>query len=344
MSAPLLQVENLRITVPARSEPVVAGLDFDLAAGECLALIGASGSGKSLTSAALIGLLPAAARAEGSIRFAGEELMAAAPETWRRVRGAGIGMVWQDAQASLHPLRRIGAQLAEALHAAGIAGRAAARERAAALLAEVGAVLDAELIPELDAVAPPQVDVGATLVLAHDPGGDRGAIQLGDDVLRRLLQLVVHLLAVARLPELAAAAADRLPLGEGPVGPSLILLAAEQAAVDAVEQVELHAEVADGILVPAGQLVALGLEGEIVDAAEHQILAIGAQAQGLDLLEGAAIPLLQVERVDAQVLVQPLAGEHPLGRPGQGLEQVAGEIRRHVVEGAGAGLIRVAQP
>ena len=207
---------------------------------------------------------------------------------------------------------------------------------------EVGAVLDAELIPKLDAVATAQVDVGAAFVLGHDAGGDGGAGELGDDVLGRLLQLVAHLLAVAGLPELAAVAAHQLPLGEGPVGPALILLAPEQAAVDAVEQVELHAEVADRVLIPAGQLIALGLEGEIVDAAEHQILAVGAQAQGLDLLEGAAIPLLQVERVYAQVLVQPLAGDHPLGRRRQGLEQAAGEIRRHVVEGAGARLIRVA--
>ncbi len=136
MSA-LLRVENLQIALPARPQPVVDDLSFSVAAGECLALIGASGSGKSLTSAALVGLLPAGARASGSVRFADEELIAATPAAWRRVRGAGIGMVWQDSQASLHPLRRIGAQLTEALRAAGV-DRAAARERAAALLAEVG--------------------------------------------------------------------------------------------------------------------------------------------------------------------------------------------------------------
>jgi len=137
MSAPLLRVENLQIALPARPQPVVTDLGFSVSAGECLALIGASGSGKSLTSAALVGLLPAGAIASGSVRFADEELIAATPAAWRRVRGAGIGMVWQDSQASLHPLRRIGAQLIEALRAAGVE-RAAVRERAAALLAEVG--------------------------------------------------------------------------------------------------------------------------------------------------------------------------------------------------------------
>lgn len=85
---------------------------------------------------------------------------------------------------------------------------------------EIGIVLDAELIPEPDAVAAAQIDVGAALVLADHPGGDRGATELGHQILHRLLQLVVDLLTVARLPELAAAAAYLIPLGEGPVGPA----------------------------------------------------------------------------------------------------------------------------
>lgn len=137
MSAPLLQVRDLRIVLQGRPQPAVEAVAFDLAAGRCLALIGASGSGKSLTSTALIGLLPAAAVVSGSIVFAGEELVEASAATWQRVRRGGIGMVWQDSQASLHPLRRVGAQLVEALRHAG-AARGAARRRALELLAEVG--------------------------------------------------------------------------------------------------------------------------------------------------------------------------------------------------------------
>jgi ABC-type microcin C transport system duplicated ATPase subunit YejF len=138
MSAPLLAVHGLGIVLPGRDEPLVADIGFTLAAGECLALIGASGSGKSLTSAALIGLLPAGAQLRGSICFDDREMVGAAAAAWRELRGSGIGMVWQDSQASLHPLRRVGAQLVEALRQTASLSRAAARERAVALLDEVG--------------------------------------------------------------------------------------------------------------------------------------------------------------------------------------------------------------
>jgi len=138
VSAPLLRVSGLRIVLPPRSDALVDGVDFTLESGECLALVGASGSGKSLTSTALIGLLPAAARIGGSIVFAGEELIGAASDHWQRVRGGGIGMIWQDSQASLHPLRRIGTQLAEAVCHARSAAGASARHRAVDLLTEVG--------------------------------------------------------------------------------------------------------------------------------------------------------------------------------------------------------------
>ena len=69
--------------------------------------------------------------------------------------------------------------------------------RLAVRVDEVGVVLDAELVAELDAVAPSQIDVGAAFVLADHPGGDRGAGELGHQILSGLLQLVADLLAVA---------------------------------------------------------------------------------------------------------------------------------------------------
>ncbi|GMV27883.1 MAG: ABC transporter ATP-binding protein [Rhodanobacteraceae bacterium] len=137
MTAPLLQVQDLRIVLRGRPAPVVDGVTFDLEQGACLALIGASGSGKSLTSTALIGLLPAGAAVSGSILFAGQQLIGAPAAVWQRVRRSGVAMVWQDSQASLHPLRRVGAQLVEALRHAG-GSRGGEKQRAGALLAEVG--------------------------------------------------------------------------------------------------------------------------------------------------------------------------------------------------------------
>lgn len=137
MTAPLLQVRDLRIVLRGRPEPVVDDIAIDLEQGACLALVGASGSGKSLTSAALIGLLPAGGAISGSILFAGQQLIGASAAVWQRVRRNGIAMVWQDGQASLHPLRRVGAQLVEALRHAG-SSRGGERRRAGALLAEVG--------------------------------------------------------------------------------------------------------------------------------------------------------------------------------------------------------------
>jgi len=119
VSQALLTVEGLQVRFGAAS-PTLGPVDFSLQAGECLAVVGASGSGKSLTAAALLGLLPARAHACGRLRLAERELDIAreSPQAWR-----GRGLVWmpQDPLAALHPLRRVGDQLDEciALHQGG---------------------------------------------------------------------------------------------------------------------------------------------------------------------------------------------------------------------------------
>ncbi|MDC8014264.1 nickel ABC transporter ATP-binding protein NikE [Tahibacter soli] len=137
MSEPLLDVRGLSIALPGREDPVVANVDLSLAPGECLALVGASGSGKSLTAAALVGLAPRGARVTGAIRYAGRDYANADAQGLARLRG-GIGMVWQDSLASLHPLRRIGAQIVENARLQRGLTRAQATTLAADLLAEVG--------------------------------------------------------------------------------------------------------------------------------------------------------------------------------------------------------------
>ncbi|WP_299951597.1 ATP-binding cassette domain-containing protein [uncultured Modestobacter sp.] len=114
----LLSVRGLTVELagPDGRRRVVDGVDLDVGRGEVVALVGASGSGKSLNAAALLGLLPEAAGAVagGSVRLAGQELVGCAERDLRRVRGARVALVPQDVGTALDPLRRIGPQVAEA--------------------------------------------------------------------------------------------------------------------------------------------------------------------------------------------------------------------------------------
>ena len=112
---PLLRVNDL--VVRAGSRELVKGVSFELQRGECLALVGESGSGKTMAARAVLGLLPAGVQATGgSIQLQGEELRTASTERLRALRGATVGMVFQEPMVSLNPAMRIGAQMAEALH------------------------------------------------------------------------------------------------------------------------------------------------------------------------------------------------------------------------------------
>ena len=110
---PLLEVENLSISFPgAHGEvKIVEGVTFTVRAGETMGLVGESGCGKSITSMAIMGLLPETARIEGSIRFAGRELLTMTPKERNALRGHEMSMVYQDALSSLNPSMLIRAQL-----------------------------------------------------------------------------------------------------------------------------------------------------------------------------------------------------------------------------------------
>ena len=116
MSAPLLEVEGLRVAF-GDAEPVVRDVSFTLTPGRVLALVGESGSGKSVSAMSVLGLLPPEARVSGSVRFRGEELVGASVEELRAVRGAGIGVVFQEPMNSFTPVLSIGTQIAEAVRA-----------------------------------------------------------------------------------------------------------------------------------------------------------------------------------------------------------------------------------
>ncbi|MFJ3033146.1 dipeptide ABC transporter ATP-binding protein [Curtobacterium pusillum] len=116
MSSPLLEVEGLRVAF-GDAEPVVRDVSFTLTPGRVLALVGESGSGKSVSAMSVLGLLPPEARVTGSIRFRGTELVGATDDQLRAVRGAGIGVVFQEPMNSFTPVLSIGTQIAEAVTA-----------------------------------------------------------------------------------------------------------------------------------------------------------------------------------------------------------------------------------
>lgn len=141
MSESLLQVDGLRVDYRTRGRwnEVVHGVSFEVPAGKVVALVGESGSGKSTVSQALIRRLPENGRiAEGSIRFAGNDLVRLPERALRKIRGAQIGFVPQDPGSSLNPLMRVGEQVAETLRIHRRMPRAAAAARAVEILDEVG--------------------------------------------------------------------------------------------------------------------------------------------------------------------------------------------------------------
>ncbi|PVC68606.1 ABC transporter ATP-binding protein [Streptomyces sp. CS081A] len=136
----LVTVEDLRISFGrgSRRTEVVHGVDLTLRAGECLALVGESGSGKTLTGRTLAGLTgPGATVTARTLDFDGRDLTALDERAWRRLRGAEIGLVLQDALVSLDPLRRVGAEIEESLANHGIGTRRDRPDRAVELLREV---------------------------------------------------------------------------------------------------------------------------------------------------------------------------------------------------------------
>ena len=131
--APILSIRGLDVAIHRRdAEParVVKNVDLDVGAGEIVALVGESGSGKTMIGRSILRLLPPVARIDkGEIRFAGEELAGASEARLRAVRGAQIGMVFQEPMVSLNPALRVGYQMREAidLHLGLAGGEAHAR-------------------------------------------------------------------------------------------------------------------------------------------------------------------------------------------------------------------------
>ncbi|MBL8308051.1 MAG: ABC transporter ATP-binding protein [Rubrivivax sp.] len=138
---PLLEVRKLRVEFPTRRGTLRAldDVSFDISPGEVLGVVGESGAGKSLTGAAIVGLLEPPGRiAGGEIRLGGERIDTLPPERMRAIRGKRIGAIFQDPLTSLNPLYTIGRQITETILTHLPVSGEEARQRAIRLLQETG--------------------------------------------------------------------------------------------------------------------------------------------------------------------------------------------------------------
>lgn len=196
---PLLSVDNLRVRTKHRT--LVHDFNLHMAHGERIGLIGESGSGKSMTATALLGLLPAGVTAEGSVRLDGHDknLLTASESELMRVRGNDVAMVFQEPLTALNPLMRAGAQVAEIMLQHKLVPNAAvARQRAIEML-------DAVQLPDPAQAArayPHQLSGGQrqrvmlAMALANDPAlllADEPTTALDVTVQRQVLDLILKL-------------------------------------------------------------------------------------------------------------------------------------------------------
>jgi oligopeptide transport system ATP-binding protein len=137
--SPILEVDGLRVRLPTPDGPatVVDGIDYRIEPGEVFGIAGESGSGKTMSVLALMGLLPQGATVEGQAVFEGRDLLRLPASALRRICGRELAMVFQDPMTSLHPMLSIGTQLTEHVRLHLGLGRRAATELAVEALREV---------------------------------------------------------------------------------------------------------------------------------------------------------------------------------------------------------------
>ncbi|MBV2264348.1 MAG: ABC transporter ATP-binding protein [Thauera sp.] len=272
---PLLSVRRLRVEFPSRRGTLLAldDVSFDIARGEVLGVVGESGAGKSLTGAAIIGLLEPPGRiAGGDILLDGEAIHALRGEAMRRLRGRRIAMIFQDPLTSLNPLYTVGEQLVETMLTHLDLTPAAARERALALLDEVGIPAPAQRID-------------------HYPHQFSGGMR----------QRVVIALALCAEPELIIADEPTTALDVSVQAQIIALLRRlcrqhRTAVMLITHDMGVIAETADRVAVMyAGRVVEIGPVAEVVRAPAHPytrglmgaIPVLGAEVERLVQIDGA---------------------------------------------------------
>ncbi|WP_409525675.1 ABC transporter ATP-binding protein [Nitrincola sp. MINF-07-Sa-05] len=273
--APILSVRNLRIEFPTRRGVLVAidDVSFDIAKGEVLGVVGESGAGKSLTGAAIIGLLePPGHVAGGEVLLHGEPIHNLPPAQMRKIRGRKIAMIFQDPLTSLNPLFTVGQQIIETILTHKDISEKEARQRAIDLLTEVG-------IP------------GPEQRVDHYPHQFSGGMR----------QRVVIALALCADPELIIADEPTTALDVSVQAQIIALLKnlckEHQTAVMLVtHDMGVIAEVADRVAVMyAGRLAEIGPVKELVQNPQHpytkglmgSIPVLGAEIERLVQIDGS---------------------------------------------------------
>ncbi|MFC0342053.1 ABC transporter ATP-binding protein [Paracoccus niistensis] len=202
MTPPLLSIENLVVEFgnPRHRFPAVNGIDLTLEKGRTLGLVGESGCGKSVTSLAVMRLVPQPPGhyAGGRIMFEGRDLLSLPEPEMRKLRGGRIGMVFQEPMTSLNPVYTLGVQLREMLQAHSDLSDRAARDRAIELLDMVGLPSPARRIDDY----PHQLSGGQrqrvmiAMALANDPVlliADEPTTALDVTVQAQILELLQNL-------------------------------------------------------------------------------------------------------------------------------------------------------
>ena len=324
--SPLLEIDNLRVAFGA--DTVVHGVDLRVMPGERVAVVGASGSGKSTTAHAVMGLLPGSGRITGGrILLRGEDITHAGEARLRQLRGREVGLVPQDPMSNLNPVLRVGRQVAETLVTHGLATRREAAARAVEIMGEVG-------LPE----------------------PERRARQYPHEFSGGMRQRVLIAIALACRPELLIAdeptsaldvtvqqqILDRLDTLTRELGTAVLLV---------THDLGLAAERADRVVVLAeGQVVESGATREVLTAPRHEYtrrLVAAAPSISATVLTGPEAgpepvpPVLQVERVSKEF--------HIRGRGGvlRAVDDVSFEVHRGrttaVVGESGSGKTTVAR-
>jgi len=244
----LLEVSGL--TIRFGEQAVVDDVSFTIDEGERLAMIGESGSGKTLTALALIGLTPESATVSGSVRLNGSELIGRSERDIKALRGEQIAMVFQNPQTALNPLMRVGKQVAEPLRRHRGLSRQSAIAAAIELCARVGLPDPARTVRAY----PHQLSggqrqrVGIAIALACHP-----ALLIADEP-TTALDVTVQAGVLALLTELIAAEAT-----------ALLFITHDVALLPAVAD--------DVVVMRRGVIVERGTAAGVVDEPQHPYTA-----------------------------------------------------------------------